>query len=141
MLVNRCGKIGLPEYKTAGAACADLQADVRTPVVINPGERVVIPCGIKVEIPEGYEIQARGRSGLSMKHGIAITHGVGTVDSDFRGEMCAILINHGGIPYVVRPGDRIMQIKVAPVVQAVFVAADELSETERGEEGYGSTGK
>lgn len=139
--VNRSGLIKLPEYQTIGSAGADLQADITEPVRINPGERVSIPTGIKMEIPEGYEVQARGRSGLAAKHGVVVVHGVGTIDSDYRGELCALLINHSGVSYTVNPGDRVLQAVVAPVTIATFVEVDKLSETDRGSNGWGSTGR
>lgn len=130
----------LPEYKTSGAAGADVCAFVDKPVVIAAGARALIPTGLFFEIPEGYEIQVRARSGLAIKNGIAVLNSPGTVDSDYRGELCVILYNSSDTSFTVNNGDRIAQIVVAPVTRANFVASDLLSETERGSGGFGSTG-
>ncbi len=133
-------KVVLPSYETAGSAGADLRAHISSPVTINPGERKLIGTGLYPEIPDGYEIQVRPRSGLSVKRGITVLNTPGTVDSDYRGEICVNIINLSDGSFVINDGDRIAQAVVAPVVQALFEETDELSSTERGEGGFGSTG-
>ena len=130
----------IPAYKTSGAAGADVCACIDTPVLIRKGERKLIPTGLFFEIPEGYEIQLRPRSGLALKNGITVLNTPGTIDSDYRGELIALLINLGEEDFTVNPKDRIAQIIVAPVTLGNFVIAQSLSETERGSGGYGSTG-
>lgn len=132
--------VSLPSYETAGSAGADLRAHISSPVTINPGERKLIGTGLYPEIPDGYEIQVRPRSGLSVKKGITVLNTPGTVDSDYRGEICVNIINLSDEIFIVNDGDRIAQAVVAPVVQAHFEETDELSGTERGEGGFGSTG-
>lgn len=130
----------LPTYATPGAAGADVCAAVERDVVVPPGGRVAIPTGLVVAVPEGYEMQVRPRSGLALRHGITVANAPGTVDSDYRGEVKVILVNLGTEPFVVRRGDRIAQLVVAPVVRASFTKAEGLSATARGEGGFGSTG-
>lgn len=130
----------IPEYKTSGAAGADVCAFLSEPVVIKSGEFVMIPTGLSFAIPEGYEIQVRPRSGLAAKNGVTVLNTPGTIDSDYRGEVKVILINHGKDSFTVNNGDRIAQLIVAPVTQGVFEKTDELDSTERGEGGFGSTG-
>lgn len=130
----------LPTYATPGAAGADVCAAVEGEVVLPPGGRVAVPTGLVVAVPEGYEMQVRPRSGLALHHGITVANAPGTVDSDFRGELKVILVNLGDRPFVVRRGDRIAQLVVAPVVRAQFRKAEGLSTTARGEGGFGSTG-
>ncbi|MBQ5632351.1 MAG: dUTP diphosphatase [Treponema sp.] len=130
----------IPEYKTSGAAGADVCAFLSEPVVIKSGEFVMIPTGLSFAIPEGYEIQVRPRSGLAAKNGVTVLNTPGTIDSDYRGEVKVILINHGKDAFTVNNGDRIAQLIVAPVTQGVFEKTDELDSTERGEGGFGSTG-
>ena len=138
--------LGLPVYATAGAAGADIRANL--PVEMRAGglelapmERRVVPTGLRVEIPEGFEIQVRPRSGLALKHGITLPNTPGTIDSDYRGPLGVLLVNLGAEPYRVRHGDRIAQLVVAPVVQAAFEAVAALGGSARGEGGFGSTGK
>jgi dUTP pyrophosphatase len=136
----------LPQYETAGAAGADLRANLRpedreTGFMLDPMHRSIVPTGIRVEIPPGFEMQIRPRSGLAVKHGITLPNTPGTIDSDYRGPLGVALINLGPEPYVIRHGDRIAQAIIAPVVQARFQVADALGETARGEGGFGSTGK
>ncbi len=131
----------LPEYKTSGAAGADVCAFVEEPVVLDPGKRALIPTGLFFEIPDGFEIQVRPRSGLAFKNGVTVLNTPGTIDSDYRGELKVILINLGEEKFVVNNGERIAQIVVAPVTQGVFVRAETISETQRGVGGFGSTGK
>lgn len=130
----------IPEYKTSGAAGADVCAFLSEPVVIKSGEFSMIPTGLSFAIPEGYEIQVRPRSGLAAKNGVTVLNTPGTIDSDYRGEVKVILINHGKDAFTVNNGDRIAQLIVAPVTQGVFEKTDELDSTERGEGGFGSTG-
>ena len=130
----------IPEYKTQGAAGADVCAFVDSPVTLEPGKRALIPTGLFFEIPLGYEIQVRPRSGLALKNGVTVLNTPGTIDSDYRGELKVILINLGEESFIINSGDRIAQIVVAPVTQGVFVPSDSLSETERGAGGFGSTG-
>ncbi|MBQ5848186.1 MAG: dUTP diphosphatase [Treponema sp.] len=137
--VAREGAI-IPEYKTSGAAGADVCAFLSEPVVIKSGEFAMIPTGLSFAIPEGYEIQVRPRSGLAAKNGVTVLNTPGTIDSDYRGEVKVILINHGKDSFTVNNGDRIAQLIVAPVTQGVFEKTDELDSTERGEGGFGSTG-
>lgn len=131
----------LPTYETEGAAGADCHARIDEKIVLKAGEQVTVPLGFAVEIPEGYEMQIRARSGNARKYGIGVVNGVGTIDSDYRGEVCTILINHSENDFEINPGDRIAQAVIAPVIQAKWAEVDELSETARGEGGFGSTGK
>lgn len=130
----------LPSYQTKGAAGADICACIETDVVIGVGERVMVPTGLFFEIPQGYEVQVRPRSGLAVKNGVTCLNTPGTIDSDYRGEVKVILINLGQKPFTVKNGDRIAQLVVSPVEQASFCKVDVLSSTERGEGGFGSTG-
>jgi dUTP pyrophosphatase len=132
--------VPLPAYQTPGSAGLDLCAALSEPVRLDPGERRLIPTGLIFEIPEGHEGQVRPRSGLALKHGIGIVNAPGTIDSDFRGEVGVVLINHGREPYLVEPLSRIAQMVIARVEQVEIVEADALSETARGAGGYGSTG-
>jgi dUTP pyrophosphatase len=130
----------LPVYQTVGSAAADLTACIAEPVTLAAGERAVIPTGLAMAVPEGYEAQIRARSGLSAKYGICMANGIGTIDSDYRGEVGVILLNLGHEPFTVEPGMRIAQMAVVRCEQASWSAVDELDETARGEGGYGSTG-
>lgn len=130
----------VPEYKTAGAAGCDVCAFIPETVTLEPGKRAIIPTGIFFEIPEGYEIQVRPRSGLAAKNGVTVLNTPGTIDSDYRGELKVILINLGEQNFVINNGDRIAQLIIAPVTQAKFNISVSLSETERGTKGFGSTG-
>jgi dUTP pyrophosphatase len=130
----------LPSYQTPGAAGADVCAFLASPLVILPEARAAVPTGLSFEIPAGFEVQVRPRSGLAAKYGVTLTNAPGTIDSDYRGEVKILLINHGSEPYTVHNGDRIAQLVAAPVIQARFVPAETLSETERGQGGFGSTG-
>jgi len=132
--------LALPAYQTGQAAGADLTAAVGEDVTLAPGERRLVPTGIAIGLPEGYEAQVRPRSGLALKQGVTVLNTPGTIDADYRGEIGVILINLGHEPFTVRRGDRIAQMVVAPVVQAEFREA-ELTETARGAGGFGSTGK
>ena len=131
----------MPEYATEGSAGADLRAYLpEGPVTLLPGERRLIPTGLFVELPHGMEAQVRARSGLAIKHGIGLVNGVGTVDSDYRGEWNVPLINWGSEPYTIYNGDRIAQVVFSLYVQAEFEAAEKIDETERGIGGFGHTG-
>ena len=130
----------LPKYETKGAAGMDLRACLEAPVVLQPGKRALIPTGLRVEIPEGYEAQIRARSGLAAKFGIGLVNGIGTIDSDYRGEIKICLINWGDEPFTVSDGDRVAQLVVAKYVYARLEKTDVLSSSERGEGGFGNTG-
>jgi dUTP pyrophosphatase len=130
----------LPHYASSQAAGADLIARLEQAVELKPGERALIPTGIRVEIPEGYEIQIRPRSGLALKQGITVLNTPGTIDADYRGEIQVILINLGNAPFTITPDMRIAQMILAPVVQAEFIPIETLSATARGEGGFGHTG-
>jgi dUTP pyrophosphatase len=130
----------LPEYETPGSAGVDLRAHIKEPVTLKPGKRALIPTGLKMEIPEGYEGQIRARSGLAVRHGIALVNGVGTIDSDYRGEIKIALINLGEEDFVVEDGDRIAQMVFSSYERAAFEISRELSETERSIGGFGHTG-
>ena len=138
-LVAQQGAV-VPAYKTEGAAGADVCAFLKEPVTIAPGSFAMIPTGLFFEIPQGYEIQVRPRSGLAAKNGITVLNTPGTIDSDYRGELKIILINLGNSDFIVNNGDRIAQIIVSPVTVADFKFTDSLSDTQRGEKGFGSTG-
>lgn len=134
--------LALPAYETAGAAGMDLRAAVAAdePLVIAPGERALVPTGFVFEIPDGFEGQVRPRSGLAFKNGVTCLNTPGTIDSDYRGEVKVLLINHGADPFTVTRDMRIAQMVIAPVTQARIVEANALSETARGAGGFGSTG-
>ncbi|MFK5996519.1 MAG: dUTP diphosphatase [Rhodobacterales bacterium] len=136
----------LPAYETTGAAGMDLRANFKADlrahgVVLQTGERTLIPTGFAIALPRGYEAQIRPRSGLALKRGVALVNSPGTIDSDYRGEVGIILINHGAAPFEICHGDRIAQMVFAPVTRAVFSCVDGLDETLRGADGFGSTGR
>ena len=135
--------IELPAYETSGAAGMDLRAAVAAdaPLTLEPGKRALVPTGLVFEIPHGYEGQIRPRSGLAFKNGITCLNTPGTVDSDYRGEVGVILINHGQEPFVIKRGERIAQMVIAPYAQAVMAEVEALDETARGAGGFGSTGR
>lgn len=130
----------LPQYKTTGSSGADVRAAIPSSITLMPGQRALVPTGISVEIPEGFEIQVRPRSGLALKNGVTVLNSPGTIDADYRGEIGIVLINLGSEPFVINDGDRIAQLVVASVVQCDFVATESIMDTERGSGGYGSTG-
>jgi dUTP pyrophosphatase len=130
----------LPGYETAGSSGMDVCACLDAPVTVSAGEIVTIPSGLAFEIPCGYEIQVRPRSGLARKHGLTVLNSPGTIDSDYRGELAVILINLGGSAFTIRHGDRIAQLVLAPTARAVLKEAERLSDTDRGSGGFGSTG-
>jgi dUTP pyrophosphatase len=136
-------EIALPFYETDGAAGADIRANFedRISVDIPSGGRALVPTGLRFEIPQGFEVQVRPRSGLALKHGITLVNSPGTIDSDYRGRVGVIVLNTGAEPFTVVHGDRIAQLVVAPVVQAAFVQDDTLDKTARGAGGFGSTGR
>ncbi len=131
----------LPSYQTAGSAGADVCAFLSDDEIINPGEHKLIPTGLSFAIPQGYEVQVRPRSGLAAKNGVTVLNAPGTIDSDYRGQVKVILINHGDQPFTVKNGDRIAQLVIASTVTGVFSPVSALDETERGSGGFGSTGK
>lgn len=131
----------LPEYKTEGAAGMDLCAAICNPITLKPLERKLIPTGLKIELEHGYEAQIRPRSGLSIKHGITLINCVGTIDEDYRGEVCVPVVNISNEEYTIQPDERIAQMVITKVEQAKIEVVTELSSTARGEGGFGSTGK
>lgn len=137
----RGGDHNLPCYMTVHAAGMDLCADLADDLVLNPGERKLVPTGLAIALPDGFEAQIRPRSGLALEHGIALVNSPGTIDPDYRGEIRVILINHGIEPFVVKRGERIAQMVFAPFARAELVEVDELDETARGEGGFGHTGR
>ena len=130
----------LPSYETLGSAGMDIHAAIGDSVKLHAGDRVLIPSGFKVEIPKGFEIQIRPRSGLAFKNGITVLNSPGTIDSDYRGEVGVIIINHGSEIFFINPGDRIAQMIVSQLIQAELEEIDSLSITARGDGGFGSTG-
>lgn len=130
----------LPSYQTSGSAGADIYAFLETDIYLLPGEYKAIPTGLFFEIPPGYEVQIRSRSGLALKHGISVLNSPGTIDSDYRGEIQVILINHGKENFRIQNGDRIAQMLVSPVIQVAFEKTQVLGETQRSGGGFGSTG-
>lgn len=131
----------LPEYETAGSAGMDLRADLGEPLRLAPGERALVPTGLRLEIPAGFEGQVRPRSGLALQRGLSVLNAPGTIDADYRGEVGVILINHSGEEQVVEPGDRIAQIVFAPVTRAELTETGQLDASSRGRGGFGSTGE
>lgn len=138
--------VGLPAYASAGAAGADVRAnlaiaDRQVGIKLLPLARIVVPTGLRIAVPEGYEVQLRPRSGLALRHGISLPNTPGTIDSDYRGPLGVLLINFGTEAVTLHHGERIAQMIVAPVVQAAFAVVETLETTERGEGGFGSTGR
>ena len=133
--------LDLPFYATSHAAGADIRAAINEDVVIEAGKHTLIKTGFAMALPDNYEAQIRPRSGLALKHGVSILNTPGTIDADYRGEVGVILVNHGSQPFTIQRGDRIAQMIIAPFVQADFQQLSELSETERGTGGFGSSGK
>ena len=132
--------LSLPHYATVGSAGLDLLAAIEKEIVLKPGERTAVPCGIAVELPHGVEAQVRPRSGLALNHGVTVLNAPGTVDSDYRGEIKAILINHGNVPFTIVRGAKIAQMVIVRHEQAEIVESESLSDSARGESGFGSTG-
>lgn len=139
-IINRSDN-PLPEYQTEHAAGLDLRASLPGAVTLEPMQRQLIPTGLFIELPAGYEAQVRPRSGLAFKHGVTVLNSPGTIDADYRGEVMVLLVNLSGQPFVVQPGERIAQLVVAAYQRIAWQPAGELSETLRGMGGYGSTGK
>ena len=130
----------LPEYSTSQSAGMDLRAFITEPVILGVIDRALIPTGLYIEMPEGYEAQVRPRSGLAIKHGITVINSPGTVDADYRGEICVELVNLSNTPFTVEPGERIAQLVFSNYEKVYFIEVEELSETERGEGNFGHTG-
>ncbi|GAB5408287.1 MAG: dUTP diphosphatase [Balneolaceae bacterium] len=130
----------LPSYETSSAAGMDIRAALEEPIMLKKGERILIPTGLQMALPVGFEAQIRPRSGLAIRNGITMLNSPGTIDADYRGEVKVIAINHGQEDFIVNHGDRIAQMIIAPVVQLAIKEVSELDETERGEGGFGSTG-
>jgi dUTP pyrophosphatase len=137
-VAQRGPPLPLPRYETAHAAGLDLRAD--EPFTLAPGERRLVPTGLAMEIPEGYEGQVRPRSGLAVRHGLSVVNAPGTIDADYRGEVQVLLVNHGSAPFAAERGERIAQLVVAPVARVEVVEAEALGDTSRGGGGFGSTG-
>lgn len=133
--------VELPKYETPGSAGMDIRANITEPIVLGSLDRVLVPTGIKIAIPEGYEVQVRPRSGLAIKHGITLLNTPGTVDSDYRGELKVIMVNLSKDEYTINPQERIGQLVLNKVAQMVFEEVNSLDETERGAGGFGHTGK
>jgi dUTP pyrophosphatase len=135
--------LALPAYQSAEAAGMDLLAAVplETPLILSPGQYALVPTGLTIALPSGYEAQVRPRSGLAARHGVTVLNSPGTVDADYRGEIGVLLINHGDAPFSIRRGERIAQMVIAPVVRVELVRAETLAETGRGSGGFGSTGR
>ena len=133
--------VELPKYETKGSAGMDVRANIKEPITLKSLERILIPTGLKVAIPEGYEIQVRPRSGLAIKHGITMLNTPGTVDSDYRGELKVIVVNLSNEAYTIEPNERIGQFVLNKIEQIEFIEVEELESTERGEGGFGHTGK
>lgn len=133
----------LPAYQTAHAAGLDLLAAVADdkPIILAPGQRALIPTGLMIAVPPGFEAQVRPRSGLALKHGVTVLNAPGTIDADYRGEVGVLLINHGDAAFTIRRGERVAQMIIAPVTQANLVGVESLSSTARGSGGFGSTGR
>jgi dUTP pyrophosphatase len=138
--VRRNGDLPLPRYQTAQSAGLDLLADVEAPVTLAPLERALVPTGLALELPEGFEAQVRPRSGLAAKHGLTCLNSPGTIDADYRGEVKVLLVNLSNAPVTLSRGDRVAQLVVAPVSRATLVEVDTLADSARGSAGFGSTG-
>lgn len=132
--------VELPNYASIGASGADVRASIKEKLIMAPGTSALIPTGLRFDIPAGYEIQVRPRSGLALKHQVTVLNTPGTIDADYRGELKVILINHGKEPFVIEPQMRIAQLVVAPVTRATFLQSDAVAETRRGAGGFGHTG-
>lgn len=142
--VRRTGNsadLPLPRYMTSHSAGMDLHADIEADITLKPGERLLVPTGIAIALPDGYEAQIRPRSGLALKHGIALVNSPGTIDADYRGEIGVIVINHGTEPFVIKRGERIAQMVIARFSRAQWLEVAELESTVRGDGGFGHTGR
>ena len=131
----------MPQYMTLHAAGMDLSACLIEDLVLKPGARALVPTGIAIELPEGYEAQIRPRSGLALKHGVTLVNSPGTIDADYRGEIGVIIINHGEEPFIIKNQERIAQMVFAPFIRAIFEETAELGDTQRGVGGFGHTGR
>ncbi|MBP1730415.1 MAG: dUTP diphosphatase [Deltaproteobacteria bacterium] len=141
VFVTRAEGVPLPDYRTVASSGMDLRAHLDAPVILKPLERALIPTGIRIAMPDGYEAQVRPRSGLAAQHGVTVLNTPGTIDADYRGEVKVILINLSNEPYTVQSGDRIAQLVFHNIVHAAWKEVRELPESERGSGGFGSTGK
>jgi dUTP pyrophosphatase len=139
-IINK-GTCPLPSYETVGAAGMDVRANLSASVCVSPGERMLVPTGLYLEVPAGLECQVRPRSGLALKKGITVLNTPGTIDSDYRGEVGVILINLSNENFTIEPNDRIAQLVFCPVIQVTFIETDALESSDRGTGGFGSTGK
>jgi len=139
--INNLSKHPLPKYQTPLSAGMDIHANIEAPISLKKGERMLIPTGLFIELPEGYEAQVRPRSGLALKHGITVLNSPGTIDADYRGEIKVLLINHGADDFIINDGERIAQLVVAQHAIVTWQETSALSDTERGDGGYGSSGK
>ena len=135
------GKHELPQFETSHSAGMDLRANIEAPIVLEKGARALVPTGIKLALPDGYEAQIRPRSGLAYKHGITVLNSPGTIDADYRGDVGVLLINHGNDAFIIEDGMRVAQMVVAQYTQFTWNTVDDLDDTSRGEGGFGSTGK
>jgi dUTP pyrophosphatase len=139
--VKYTGKHDLPQFETAQSAGMDLRANIDAPVVLQPGDRALIPTGIQMALPDGFEAQIRTRSGLAYKHGVTVLNSPGTIDADYRGDVGVLLINHGKEAFTIEDGMRVAQMVIARYSQFSWNAVSDLDATDRGEGGFGSTGK
>ena len=135
------GKHELPQFETSQSAGMDLRANIEAPIILEKGARALIPTGIKLALPKGYEAQIRPRSGLAYKHGVTVLNSPGTIDADYRGDVGVLLINHGKDDFIIEDGMRVAQMVVAAYTQFTWNTVSDLDETSRGEGGFGSTGK
>ena len=135
------GKHELPQFETSHSAGMDLRANIEAPIVLEKGARALVPTGIKIALPDGYEAQIRPRSGLAYKHGITVLNSPGTIDADYRGDVGVLLINHGNDSFIIEDGMRVAQMVVAQYTQFTWDTVNDLDDTSRGEGGFGSTGK
>ena len=135
------GKHELPQFETSHSAGMDLRANIEAPIVLEKGARALVPTGIKLALPDGYEAQIRPRSGLAYKHGITVLNSPGTIDADYRGDVGVLLINHGNDAFIIEDGMRVAQMVVAQYTQFAWDTVNDLDDTSRGEGGFGSTGK
>ncbi len=138
-IISKSGRV--PRYETEGAAGFDISAYLDEPLTLKPGDRMLVPTGLYFEVPQGYEAQVRARSGLAIRHGLGLVNGIGTIDSDYRGEVRVPMINWGNEPYTINDGERIAQVVINRFERVDLELSDKLSDTERGEGGFGHTGK
>jgi dUTP pyrophosphatase len=141
MRLSHAADLPLPAYQSVGAAGLDLVAAIEEAISLAPFQRAIVPTGLAIGLPQGFEGQVRPRSGLAAKHGVTVLNAPGTVDEDYRGEIKVVLVNHGSEAFLIHRGDRIAQLVIAPVTRAELLAVDSLDETARGAGGFGSTGR